>query len=157
MNKQCQHCNEQFKTTDSRRLYCSSECQIIARNKKQNESRRKELRIKQCTKCGKDFKQSSVTQRRCDECRECPDKVKVRNDRNKKRTHSISVTMQPSRLHIENMGHLAKNKEQEPFDFEKNSPKLDQCYMRVTSGKAVYFPKTKEAYERLMNRLNKTT
>lgn len=89
-----------------------------------------------------------AVQKRCDECR-----VKNRSKKMAKRKHVASVSMSPNVLHIESMGHLAKQPEPESFNVEKHSPKLGNCYKRVKAGKATYFPETKEKFEKLINRL----
>lgn len=151
--KTCCHCKTEFETTDSRRVYCSSECQRLGHNEKQNKSRKKPIKTINCYSCGFEFEQTISTQLRCKKCREQNKRIKNMTEQRKKRSHSISVTMEPSRLHIENIGHLAKEKEPESFDVSKHRPNLSNCYKRVVIGKTMYFPRNKEQYEKLLKRL----
>lgn len=148
--KTCQICGEKFTTSQHRKIYCSDACFKIAYNKQQNDRRRKKIAEMACGRCGTIFVPENSLKRVCKDCRRAKKKKRV------DRAHVISVEMKPSTMSISSMGHLAKTKEPDPIDVKKNSPKLNECYQIVPHGKAVYFPKTKSDYERLINRLNQT-
>lgn len=77
VTKVCSICGKEFKTTNSRRKYCSIECSKIGRKerKKNYDRKRRKLYkksrpevIKICPECGREFKTSDNRRNFCDDC-----------------------------------------------------------------------------------------